>query len=289
MRKAIVAGSFYEQEYGRLTKQIENCFYDKKGPGDLPAKKRDVSLKGIIAPHAGYAFSGACQAWAYKEIAESKIPKTFVIIGPNHSGIGPDFAVSFNENWETPFGSVRTDRTFGTELISKCNLVKESDEVHKNEHSIEVQLPFLLYANKGVEGKIKILPLLVKNYDFESLRKVSEAITEISEDVCIVASSDFIHFGPNYSYVPFTYNVKEGIFNLDNGAIELIKKMDSVEFLNYVKRTRATICGSGAIAVLMECMKNLFVKKGNLLQYYTSGDVVGDYQNSVSYAAMSFY
>jgi AmmeMemoRadiSam system protein B len=289
MRKAIIAGSFYEQEYDRLIKQIENCFYDKKGPGDLPAKRRDVLLKGVIAPHAGYVFSGACQAWAYKEIAESKIPKTYIIIGPNHSGIGPDFVVSFNENWETPFGSVRTDKRFGMELISRCELVKESDEIHKNEHSIEVQLPFLLYANKGKEGQIKILPLLVKNYDFESCRKVAEAITEISEDICVIASSDFTHFGPNYSYVPFNYNVKDGIFNLDNGAIELIKKLDTKEFLDYVKRTRTTICGAGAIAVLMECMKSMFVKKVNLLQYYTSGDVIDDYTNSVSYVAMSFY
>lgn len=289
MRKTIVAGSFYEQEYGRLLKQIEGCFYDKRGPGDLPAKRRDVSLKGIIAPHAGYAFSGACQAWAYKEVAEAKMPKTFIIIGPNHSGFGPDFSVSFNENWETPFGSVRTDKRMGMELISKCKLVKESDEIHQNEHSIEVQLPFLLYANKGNEGQVKILPLLVKNYDFKSCNKVAEAITNISEDICVIASSDFIHFGPQYSYVPFSYGVKEGIFNLDNEAIELIKRFDTKEFLNYVRRTRATICGAGAIGILMECMKNLFVKKANLLQYYTSGDVINDYKNSVSYASMSFY
>jgi len=288
MRKAIVAGSFYEQDFGNLIKQIENCFYGKRGPGDLPAKKRNVFLKGIIAPHAGYDYSGMCQAWAYKEIAESKIPKTYVILGVNHSGIGEDFVVS-GENFETPFGNVRTDKSFGRELVSKCELIKEDDLAHENEHSVEVQLPFLVYANKGREGHVRILPLLVKSLDFDKCKKVADAITDVSEDICVIASSDLVHYGPNYSYVPFTYSIKEGIFNLDNEAIELVKELKTKEFLEHVKRTRATICGAGAIAVLMECMKNMFVKEGRLLQYYTSGDVLNDWKNSVSYCSMGFY
>ncbi|MBS3097212.1 AmmeMemoRadiSam system protein B, partial [Candidatus Woesearchaeota archaeon] len=87
-RKPIVAGQFYEGDFGALDKQINDCFESKFGPGALPLGKREKNVLGIIAPHAGYVFSGPCAAWAYKEVAESKFPDLFIMLGLSHSGFG---------------------------------------------------------------------------------------------------------------------------------------------------------------------------------------------------------
>ena len=86
MRKPIVAGQFYESSFDELNKQIEISFKDKFGPGELPVKRTNKKIYGIISPHAGYSFSGPCQAWAYKEIAENAFPDLYVIVGLSHTG-----------------------------------------------------------------------------------------------------------------------------------------------------------------------------------------------------------
>lgn len=287
MRKPIVAGQFYEANFGSLNKQIENCFFHKFGPGDLPTRRKDNIVYGIISPHAGYAYSGPCQAWAYKEIAESKKPNTFVMIGVNHSGQGANFSVSLDD-WETPLGIVKADKGFARELINKCDFVKEDKGAHENEHSIEVQLPFLQYVNKDYLNSIKFVPIVISNYNLEMCKKLAEAIVNIDKNVIIIASSDFTHYGYNYGYTPFIRDKKENLYKLDGGAIEQITALNSEDFLTYKKQMRTTICGTGAISVLIECVKMLGAKKGNLLNYYTSGDITESYKNAVGYAAIVF-
>ena len=289
LRKPIVAGQFYQARFEDLDKQIIECFKSKLGPGELPVKRSNRKVTpGVISPHAGYPFSGSAAAWAYKEIAESKFPSCFVIIGPNHTGMGTSQVATTLAEWETPFGIVKPDKDFARKIIKECSFVEDDYKAHANEHSIEVQLPFLQFANKDELRKIKIVPLIVSDYDLDICRALGDTIADISEDVCVIASSDFTHYGPSYGYVPFLHNKKESMYELDGGAIELIKKMDTKGFLEYAKKKRATICGAGAIAVCMETMRNLGIKHGSLLNYYTSGDVIDDYTNAVGYAAMKF-
>ena len=145
VRKPIVAGTFYEAEEEALNEQIKNCFLSKFGPGRLPEikkEKKEKAVLGIIVPHAGYVYSGACAAYAYKEIAESASPDLFVIIGLSHSGYSSCISL---EDWETPLGIARNDKDFGRSLI-KTGL-KQNETAHSQEHSIEVQLPFLQFTN----------------------------------------------------------------------------------------------------------------------------------------------
>jgi len=289
VRKPIVDGQFYESGFEQLDKQIMECFKSKFGPGDLPIERSDRKIThGVVSPHAGYQASGPAAAWVYKEIAESKLPSCFVILGPNHTGIATSKVSTTLANWETPFGPVKADRGFAREIMSKCSFVKDDYKAHANEHSIEVQLPFLQFANKDVLKKIKIVPLIMSDYDLQLCRDLGEAIVDINEDICIIASSDLTHYGPSYQYLPFLDNKKENMYKLDGGAIEFIKKRDTKGFLEYVNSKRATICGTGAIAVCMEVMKNLGVKEGQLLNYYTSGDILKDYTNAVGYSAIKF-
>jgi len=285
VRKPIVAGMFYEDYEEALKKQIEGCFLNNKfGPGSLPSKERNKKIIGIIAPHAGYQFSGMGQAWCYKEIAESKLADTYVILGTNHTGIGGSNTIL--EDFETPLGIVKVDIEFAQKLIDS-GFITQNKEVHDKEHSIEVQLPFLQFVNKDQD--FKILPIAISsNSNYELFgKKIIEIAKELGRNVCLICSSDFTHFGINYAYMPFNENVKENLYDLDKKAIEFIQKFDPWPFINYIDETGATICGKDAIATLISSCKTIGGDiKARLLKYYTSGDVVGDYGNAVGYGSI---
>lgn len=281
MRGAVVAGQFYEGSLGELDEQIKNCFTDARGPGALPIKKREGIIKGVIVPHAGYAYSGACAAWAYKAIAESKFAEIFIVMGPSHGGFRSCLSA---DDWETPFGVVNVHKSFAKELSKKSGLAI-NEGAHATEHSIEVQLPFLQFSCKDYLDKIRVVPLMIGHeVDYKALGvAIRDSIGE--RKVCIISSSDFTHYGFNYGYVPFFKDRKENMYKLDKGAIDIIKGGNASRFLGYVDKTQATICGAYPIAVLLE---SLDAEKAELLQYYTSGDVVNDYNNAVGYASILF-
>ncbi len=284
IRKSIVAGQFYESDFGKLDNQIKSCFEHEKGPATTPLKRDNNRIvKGIISPHAGYAFSGPCAAWSYKEIGESKFPDIFIIIGPSHSGYDSCFS---RKDFETPFGIVKNDENF-LSLLIKNTMIPINEEAHEKEHSIEVQLPFLQFSNKDMMNVIKIVPLLIgPGTDIKKIGEgIKKAIEESKKQVCMICSSDFTHYGINYGYMPFFKERKEKMYGLDKGAIQKIEDKDTEGFVEYVKEKEATICGAKAIALLME---SIDCKKPELLQYYTSGDIVEDYNNAVGYAAIVF-
>ena len=283
VREPVAAGLFYEANPKLLSEQIRECFLGERGPGDLPVSKRSGFVSGAIVPHAGYQYSGACAAWAYKEIGETELADTYVIMGPNHTGLGGSALTT--QNFRTPFGIVRTDKRLASYLISKGSIV-DSELPHLEEHSIEVQIPFLQFINKDSESW-KILPIVLSDgIDYKALAlDLKEAMVDLGKKIVFIASSDFTHYGRAYGYVPFSSDIPDRIRKLDKKAIEFIKKKDDVGFLNYVYETGATICGRLPIATLLNIMSN---KKAELLQYYTSGDLVNDYKNSVSYASIIF-
>jgi len=281
VRKPMVAGMFYALEEEALKDQIKGCFLSKFGPGKLPEGRKERDILGLIAPHAGYTYSGACAAYSYKEIAESKLPDLFVILGLSHSGYGSCISL---KDWETPLGIVKNDKDFGKSLMKNSGL-KQDEAAHDQEHSIEAQLPFLQFVCKE---EIKIAPIIVSgDVPYGELAKnIVKTIKEENKKACIIASSDFTHYGVNYGYFPFQTNVKENLYALDNDAIKHIKKLDAYRFLGYTEQTGATICGKFPIAVMVGTCKLLGGENAKLLKYYASGDVVGDYSSAVGYASM---
>jgi AmmeMemoRadiSam system protein B len=283
MRQPIVDGQFYEANPKALIKQIESCFKDNLGPGSLPSKKsRKKNIIGVICPHAGYMFSGNCQAFSYKELAEAKAPELYILFGLSHNGFESCISI---EDWKTPLGVLKNDREFG-DLLSKISGLPIDELPHQNEHSIEVQLPFLQFVNK--EKNFKILPIIISpDINLKEFAKnLKKVIDQTNKTAILIASSDFIHYGYNYGFAPFKDNIKENMCRLDSGAIEKIKNMDSEGFLSYIKKTGATICGQYPVAALIEAAKLLGAKKAELLKYYTSAEISGDYSNSVGYASV---
>ena len=285
-REPVFAGAFYEKGFNQLDKQINQCFLHEKGPGELPIDKRTTKLKAIIAPHAGYMYSGPCAAWAYKDLAEAEFPDVYIIIGPNHASNGDWLSTDM---WKTPFGEIRVDKDLAKALLKQNDQLKINEHAHQQEHSIEVQLPFLQFATKDKMHELKILPIIVDHeLDYHKLAlDLKEALLETDRKAVFIVSSDFTHFGRDYKYIPFSENVRQKIYDLDKEAIEFIKKMDAEGFVKFNFDKISTICGQVPIAVLLRSIK---ADKINMEQYYTSADITdGDYKSSVSYASIMFY
>lgn len=286
MAKAQFAGQFYEANEFALDKQIKECFEDKNGPGDLPLTKRTNKIKAIIAPHAGYIYSGPCAAWAYKEIAEAEFPDLYIIIGPSHHN---NVNALTTKGYETPLGLARTDQEFARLLLEKNDELKDDDNAFLGEHSVEVQVPFLQFVSKDKMHALKILPILVSDsIDIAKLAlDIKDTIVESGKNVVFIVSSDFTHYGRNYHHIPFSADVKKNIYETDRKAIEFIEKHDVDGWMKYVQENLMTICGFIPIAILIKTLKDSTVR---LEHYYTSADLEEDsqYKNSVSYAAIIF-
>lgn len=295
MRKATAAGSFYPAEKEFLEKQIKESFLGNLGPKSLPPKKKGEAVIGTIVPHAGYVYSGQCAAHAYKAIAEAEKQDTFIVLGTNHTGYTEsNFAIS-TQDFETPLGIVENDKEFSKLLLESGSKGKRfsagetaGDKMaHQYEHSIEVQLPFLQFILK----QFKIVPIIVMPHmTYESYKDFAKLIIDtakkLKRNICVIASSDFTHFGMAYGFFPFSSDVKENLYKLDKDSIDSILEFNTKEFL--AKAQETTICGAGAIALCIEICKQLKSKNAKLLKYYTSGDLSGDYNTAVGYASISF-
>jgi len=288
MRKAKFAGIFYEKAVSLLDNQITDCFNGAKGPGALPLSSSTKNISAVIAPHAGYIYSGQAAAWSYKELAENGLSDLYIIIGPNHSSYESGLTT---ETFEMPYGFIRVDQHFARELVLK-GTIKENKEIHEDEHCIEVQIPFLQFIFKKQLEKLKILPILIgQDMSLDELKKLAIDIKEVAMDmnkkITFIISSDFTHYGSKYSYVPFSGNRQENIYKLDEKLFDFIKNFQFEEFITFVKQEMVTVCGALPIYLLLN-----YLKSGNvrLEQYYTSADLEenSDYKNSVSYASIIF-
>ena len=287
LRQAVVAGSFYPLKQKDLEKKIKDCFKSKLGPGKLPGKPKKEKYNVAIVPHAGYVYSGPCAAHIYKRLAESQKPDVIVIVGTNHSGMGPSVSVFTDGDWQTPLGVVKVDTAFAEELAKASAFARNDEFGHKVEHSIEVQLPFL----QTIYKEFKIVPIVMKGiHVFQESEDLSNAIIvtakKLNKNILVMASSDFTHFGPMYNYMPFKTKAREGVVRLDKAAISSIEKLDEVGFLKHIVKENSTVCGYVPITLAILYAKKIGLKKMNLLKYYTSGEISKDYSNFVGYASM---
>jgi hypothetical protein len=271
VREPVVAGMFYNLHPDNLKEQIKHCFEHPLGPG----KTKESKFLAAVVPHAGYAYSGPVAAWVY-----AKIPKAnYLILGPNHGLFGSNFA-TMKGIWKTPLGDVKIDERVAEKLVEMNPLIELDILAHQQEHSIEVQLPFLQYRFKN----FKFVPLCVANqfpdFDFlEQCQAVGKTIAAVlkkqKEKWIIIASSDFTH------YQPYEYAVA-----CDKYYIEAIEKLDEKDFFVRLQEKHASVCGFGPIAIAMIAAKQLGAKKGTLLKYATSGDVTHDKGAVVGYASI---
>jgi AmmeMemoRadiSam system protein B len=274
-RSPYYAGSFYPKHTCDLLKLLHFCFNESIFG---PKKKQIINTKifGIIVPHGAYIFSGAISANAFFEIASLNID-TFILIGPDHHGIGKRISVTSEGYWQTPLGDVLIDNTITNDLKRSCDFIEEDKIVHQIEHSLEIQVPFIQYSF----GKsFTIVPVLLRDQDIETSMLLGNLIAKYSasKNVMIIASSCLTHYESNSSVQKKDFQIIKSIENLD---IE--------SFYQSLMNFKASVCGYGAIASLMRAVQILGSKKGELLRYATSGDVISDNKNTVvGYASIVF-
>jgi AmmeMemoRadiSam system protein B len=278
VRRPCQAGAFYEGTTDALRRQIEDCFTSKLGPGALP-EVADTTLGrviGLVCPHAGYVFSGPVAAHAYYKLAADGKPDVVVIFGPNHTGYGSGLATMNDGVWRTPLGDVEVDRETANQIVRESRILDVDDSAHVQEHSIEVQLPFLQYL---YGSSFKVVPICFLMQDLSSAREIGEAVAKVlhGKKAVIIASSDMTHYEPQGSAE-----------RKDKKAIEAIEAMDEARFQSVVEEYNVTACGHGPIVSLITAAKALEGQEAKLLCYRTSGDVIGDRSSVVGYAAVCF-
>jgi len=290
IRNPAVAGQFYDSRKNELEENIKNCFLDKRGPGELPViQKGSKKITGIIVPHAGYIYSGAIAAHSYNQICKNGFAETFIILGPNHTGIGSEIAVMTNGKWKTPIGEIPINKEIA-EQINKDIIIKD-ENAHKYEHSIEIQLPFLQFcANKK---EFDFVPISMTLQDYESSKKVGDILNEVinksNKKIIIIASTDFSHVGFNYSTMPPAgMNVNEYAKKQDMHAIKEIVDMQPKRLVQTVQNKNITMCGYGPVTSMLTASIKLGSKTSELLKYGTSYDVHPS-NSCVGYAAAMIY
>jgi AmmeMemoRadiSam system protein A/AmmeMemoRadiSam system protein B len=185
-------------------------------------------------------------------------------------------------HYETPLGRVPLDVEFINKLL-KYSLFQNVPRAHEYEHSVQIEVPLLQHSRKD----FKIVPIVAGQCSLETVEKAGTILRCLVDDeTLVIASSDFVHYGPNYGYTPFNENISEQIRKLDMGAYEHIARLDSKGFLEYKQRTGATICGYVPIAVLLSMLSK--PAEARLTSYATSGELTGDFTNSVSYLSIAF-
>ncbi|MCK4928619.1 MAG: MEMO1 family protein [Methanosarcinales archaeon] len=262
MRRPAVAGQFYPGTLKHLKRELNRCFAASVD------QTRDVV--GAVVPHAGYTYSGPTAAHVYAALPKAD---TYVILGPNHTGVGSLVAVS-QETWETPMGEVPADNEFVKMLAG--GIIDIDENAHRYEHSIEVQLPFLQYR---FSHQFKIVPICMGMQDEQTAMEVGNQLTQVIRDsskkVVIIASSDFSHYVPD-----------KVARDTDNYLIESVLDMDVDEFYARLAERNASACGYGPITAMLVASAQLGATGGILLDYSTSGDATGDTSAVVGYAGI---
>ena len=276
VRKAILANSWYPGGKDELAAAVDG-YLDQADTPDLEGK-----VVGLVSPHAGYYYSGRAAAHGYKAIQKGDYD-VVVVMAPSHRARFPGASILNVDCYSTPLGEVKLDRSACDRLVAH-ELVSVVPQAHSHEHSLEIQLPFL----QRRLGDFLLVPIVVGSLAPAQMQQLAAAIKEVTAGrrVLYVASSDFTHYGPRFGYVPFRDDVKDRLKKLDMGAVDYILSKDMEGFVDYKGRTGITCCGWQPIATLIALAEEGWQAK--LLNYYTSGDLEGDWRNSVSYVSLAF-
>jgi len=263
IRNPVVSGQFYPASPSQLKAMIE-------GMVDEKAAKEEVI--GLVSPHAGYIYSG----WvAGAVMSKIKFKDTFIIMGPNHTGMGKPCSIMTEGVWKTPLGNVEIDSELGKRILATSSYLQEDYAAHQYEHSIEVQLPFLQYF----KADIRLVPIILAyapGATYKEIGKeIAKAIKDSNKEVVIIASSDMTHYEP-----------QESAQRKDMQAIEAILGLNEDELLKRIDELNISMCGYAPTVSLISAAKELGATGAELVRYQTSGDTTGDYSAVVGYAGV---
>jgi len=268
LRLPAVAGRFYPANPNELAASVRRV----SAPRDAAAVGAKASVAACLVPHAGYMYSGAVAGEVFSRI---ELPKKIVILGVRHFPRGESAAILSNGAWRTPLGDAPIDTDLAMALRDACPLLREDAVAHSQEHSLEVQIPFLQVLAPG----FSFVPVALGTARFEDLVRVGEAVARVlttaQERVLLLATSDLNHYEDDA-----TTRVK------DAKAVKELLGLDARGLFDVCRTEKISMCGLGPAVATITALRAMGAMDGELVRYATSAEVSGDTSSVVGYAGI---
>lgn len=270
VRHPAVAGRFYPGRPETLLRDLEKYL----GPDWESADKIKGAL-GCVVPHAGYMYSGHVAGAVYRRLPRRA---TYVILCPNHTGRGAPLAMMSEGSWLTPLGEVAVESSLAKAVRQGCHLVTDDAKAHEDEHSLEVQLPFLQRMVKD----FRFVPIAIGVGGYASLESLghglAQAARQAKEPFMVIASSDMNHYEP------------DGITRIkDRKAIDRVLALDPQGLYQTIRKEDISMCGYGPTIAMLTFAREMGATQAELVKYATSADTSGDKSAVVGYAGIIVY
>jgi AmmeMemoRadiSam system protein B len=270
-RPAAVAGSWYPGSADRLAREVDDYV------GRAQVEERDMPI-AIVAPHAGLKYSGPVAAFAYRAVQHGHFDAA-VLIGPSHFIGFTGVSIWPRGAWQTPLGAVRVAEDLAREIAAVSGEVIEHPLAHGREHSLEMQLPFLVHLLPGVP----IVPMVMGYQDRETAFALGNALASAIANrsagrVLLVASSDLSH----YEDAPTAQT-------MDAVVLRVVERLDPEGLMQALEREPRHACGGGPNVAVLPAAKRLGATRARVLKYGDSGDVSGDKSSVVGYMAAAIW
>ena len=269
VRRPAVAGTFYPADAKILSQQVRE-FLSRAPKEAVPGE-----IIALVAPHAGYMYSGQVAAYAFKLVAGMKF-EAVVVVAPSHRAHFQGASVYDRGGFATPLGLLPVEKGLCQKLKEESELIRFEAQAHSQEHSLEVQLPFL----QETLGKISLVPIVLGDQSYRTCESVARAIVRTirGKKVLLVASTDLSHF---HSY--------DKAVTLDHFILEDLRALDAKKLAQDLDSGKGEACGGGAVITVMLAAQEMGANRAQVLKYLNSGDVTGDRSGVVGYAAAVFY
>ncbi|MCU7496701.1 MAG: AmmeMemoRadiSam system protein B [Ignavibacteria bacterium] len=269
VRPPAVAGMFYPADERKLKEEVK-FLLDFSKDEEIPPGR----ISALVVPHAGYIYSGRTAAYAYNMI-RNKDYRTVVVISPSHREYFPGISVYSGDAYKTPLGVIPVNKEMREEITKDAKFIFKGLEGHRQEHALEVQLPFLQMLLKDFE----ILPIVIGDQKEPFLNELSDRLSKVLDDrTLIVASSDLSHF-----------HTKQEADRLDSVVERRISEFDYRTLLRDLDKNTCEACGGGPIVAAMRTAELLNARKAKVLNRSDSGDVTGDNSEVVGYLSAVIY
>jgi AmmeMemoRadiSam system protein B len=266
-REPAVAGRFYPADPEVLAEEVTSLLAGR--PDGRATAEPPRAAFGLLAPHAGYTYSGPVAGATYARV---DVPDHVVILCPNHTGVGNKVAVWPDGAWATPLGRVPVNQAMTVELL-ETGLASSDLEAHRYEHSLEVQLPFLQVRNP----RLSIAAVCLRTLSFERCQELGHRLARLARRhrALVVASSDMSHYLP-----AATAREKDRL------ALDRVLALDPRGLHEVVSREGISMCGFVPATVMLVAAVEMGAREAELVRYATSGDATGDDRSVVGYAGV---
>jgi AmmeMemoRadiSam system protein B len=269
LRRAAVAGSWYPGTAAAIAGEVDS-YLDEALPS-VPSGR----LVGLVSPHAGLRYSGPVAAYGYS-LLRGRDALTAVLVGPSHRAAFEGIALHASGAWDTPLGRAPIDEEIGQALLEAEPSIFDDPGVHRDEHSLEMQMPFLQRLVAG----LRIVPLLMGTQSREEVEALAAALASVlaTRQALLVASSDLSHYEP----APIANR-------RDAEAVEDVRCLQDEGLMHRLETCRNVACGGGPVVAVMKAAKALGADRALVLRYGDSGDV-GEHDKShvVGYLSAAF-